>query len=64
MVATKWRAMKISPDFGSAVAREFLLREVRKRSTRQSLQSSEKRFQFALLLDGGSIQRRHFWVEF
>ena len=62
-MVTKWRAMKISPDFGSAAAREFLLRKVCKRSSRQPLQSSEERFQLARLLDGGSIQRRHFGVE-
>jgi hypothetical protein len=34
MVVANWRAMKISPDFGSAAAREFLLRQMRKRRSR------------------------------
>jgi len=55
--------MKIAPDFGSAATRQFLLRKVCKRGSRQPLQASEKRFQLAVLLDGGSIQRCHFWVK-
>jgi hypothetical protein len=47
--------MKISPDFGLAAVREFLVCKVRKRSSRQPLQSPEKRFPLAVLTDGRSI---------
>jgi hypothetical protein len=52
-----------TPRFDSAAACEFLLGKVRKRELRQSFQSYEKRFQLAMLLDCGAIQRHHFWVE-
>ena len=41
----------------------FLLRQVRERNSRVSLQSCEERFQLAMLLRGSSIQRCHFRVE-
>src|ERR1019366_8033744 len=42
---------------------KFLLRQVRERNSRVSLQSGEERFQLAMLLRGCSIQGCHFRIE-
>jgi hypothetical protein len=63
LASSKRRPIKILPGFDSAAAREFLLGKVRKREPRQSFPSYEKRFQRALVLDGGALQRPHCWVK-